>query len=298
MPGDLAPGVATPSIGPVTLAATGPFFSAVPNRVVIVLATLLRTALAAWLALAATGARAQGVPLDDTQLSGVWGQALLTLTNTSLNGLDFSRITLGADVQLSANLTNVRLGEYSYATRNGTGADIDIGLLHFGRSDGTDAQRVVNITDPYLEFVYKNVGDATTREVVGMRLGFGGIQGDIGVQLNSVSGSLLIDAGANGIVDSHNDALGGKRWDGTACGASTCALALSQINALTAGNADGPSRDFFISVLKQAVQFPTVNGGPATDQALQGFWLNWRDRLLASRVNQAPPPNAPKPPGG
>jgi hypothetical protein len=257
-----------------------------------------RLALAACLAVALP-AHGQGVRLADQDLSEVWGQALLNLTNTSLNGYDFSRITLGADIQLNANFSNVRLGEYSYTARNGTGADIDIGLLRFGRSDGTEAQRTVNITDPYFEFVYKNTGDAATREVVGMRLGFGGIQGDLGVQLNSVSGSLLINAGAQGSIDSHNDPLGGKRWDGTSCAAGLCPIALSPIGTLTAGDANGASRDFFISVLKQAVQFPTLNAAVgASDPALAGFWLNWRDRLSASSINQPPPPNLPKPPGG
>jgi hypothetical protein len=47
-------------------------------------------------------------------------------------------------------------------------------------------------------------------------------------------------------------------------------------------------------VLKQAVQFPTINGAGAPDKALEGFWLNWRDRVYGSRLNQGPPPNAPK----
>jgi len=236
--------------------------------------------------------------MSDSELSEVSGQALLNLTNTSLNGLDFTRITLGADIQLSANLSKVRLGEYSYTARNGTGADIDAGLLQFGRSDGTEAQRVVNISDPYFEFVYKNTGTAATREVVGMRLGFGTIQGDLGVQLNTVSGSLLINTPA-GAIDSHNDPLGGKRWDGAVCtGGSTCGVTLSQLGTLTAGDANGPSRDFFISVLKQAVLFPSANPSVgAPDKALDGFWLNWRDRVYAPSLNLPPPPNLPKPPG-
>ncbi len=259
----------------------------------------LAVCLAAALSCATLPARAQGVALVDSELSEVWGQALLNLTNTSLNGYDFSRITLGADVQFNANFSNVRLGEYSTTARNATGADIDIGLLRFGRSDGTEAQRTVNITDPYFEFVYKNTGNAATREVVGMRLGFGAIQGDLGVQLNAISGSLLVNAGAQGSIDSHNDPLGGKRWDGSSCGSGTCPLTLAQVGTLTAGDANGPSRDFFISVLKQAVQFPTLNAAVgASDPALAGFWLNWRDRLSASGINQAPPPNLPKPPGG
>jgi hypothetical protein len=259
---------------------------------------LLATALAAAALGAGSAAHAQGVPLDDGSLSEVWGQALLTLTNTSVNGYDFSRLTLGADIDFNANFTNVQLGNYSYSARNGTGYDVDIGTLRFGRSDGTDAQRLVHITDPYFEFVYKNASDPANRQVVGMRLGFGSIQGDVGIQMNAISGSLLIDAGSSGTIDSHNDPLGGKRWDGTQCNAgATCPLPLSQIGLITAGDANGPSRDFFISVLNQSVQFPAVNG-VASDPAQSGFWLNWRDRLAAGNINQGPPPNLPKPPGG
>lgn len=238
-------------------------------------------------------------PMSDAELSEVSGQALLNLTNQNYDGFDFTRITLGADIQLSANLSKVRLGEYSYSARNATGADIDIGLLRFGRSDGTEAQRTVSITDPYFEFVYKNGADATKREVIGMRLGFGTIQGDLGVQLNAVSGSLLINGGAAGNYDSHNDPLGGKRWDGSVCATpNACGLTLSQIGQLTAGDANGPSRDFFISVLRQAVNFPSANAAVAApDKALEGFWMNWRDRLSAPVLNAAPPPNLPKPPG-
>jgi hypothetical protein len=233
-------------------------------------------------------------PLDDAELSAVYGQALLSLTNTSQDGYDFSRLTIGADIQFNANLTNVRLGEYTYSARNGTGADIDLGALRFGRSDGTEAQRLVHVSDPYLEFVYKNTGNAGTREVVGMRLGFGSIQGDVGIQMNSVSGSLLINT-PQGTVDSRTDPLGGKRWDGTTCGTATCGPSLSQLNGLTAGDASGASRDFFLSVLRESVQFPAVNG-IASDKAITGFWLNWRDRL-AGTVGSSPAPNLPKPPG-
>lgn len=241
-------------------------------------------------------AQAQGQALDDGALAQVWGQALLSLTNTTVNGLDFTRIGLDADIKLSANLTGLRLGEYRHDARNGTGADIDIGQLRFGRSDAGEDKRTVAINNPYIEFVY--AGSGSQREVLGMRLGFGGISGDIGLQMNSISGSLLINAGAAGTVDSHNDLLGGKRWDGLSCSANApCALALSQIGGVTAGNADGPSRDLFLSVLKQAVNFPATQAGvPLPDTAQAGFWLNWRDRLAALNTNGTVPPNANKGP--
>ena len=255
---------------------------------------IVSCALAAGCIVGLPPARAQGQPLDDEALSGVWGQALLDLTNTSLNGYDFSRITLNADISLSSNFDGLRLGTYDYAPRNGTGSDIDVSTLRFGRSDLDDAHRLVQITDPYFEWVYTNDADPAKRQVVGMRLGFGGITGDIGLQMNTVSGSLVINTDS-GTVNSANDtALGGKRWDGLA-GCPSCTIPLSAIGGVTAGDANGASRDFFISLLKTALTFPTTNadvGAPATAQA--GFWLNWTDRLKAINTTGVVPPNVPK----
>ncbi|MGC4059482.1 MAG: hypothetical protein QM749_00940 [Aquabacterium sp.] len=242
------------------------------------LITLLKMSLSTLL-LACGMARAQGVPIDDETLADVWGQALFTLDNTSVNGYDFSRITINADIQLNANLGGIKLGQYTY--NGNTGADIDISRLSFGSLDGSATSRgTVSITNPYIEFVYKG-SDEATREVVGMRLGFGGISGDVGLVMNSVSGSLLINAGSRGSIDSGNDTTGqGKRWDGATCGTASCAVNFAQISGVTAGNASGASRDFFLSILKSNVTFPAVNG-VVTPEAMAGFWLNWRDRLTA-----------------
>jgi hypothetical protein len=80
-----------------------------------------------------------------------------------------------------------------------------------------------------------------------MRLGFDSISGDIGMKIATLSGAMRIDAGAAGAIDTLMDPGGGKRWDGTCTG---CALSLSQVGGVTAGDASGPSRDFWISVLK------------------------------------------------
>ncbi|KQW88610.1 hypothetical protein ASC94_24730 [Massilia sp. Root418] len=239
--------------------------------------------------------RAQMQPLTEDELSRTRGQGLIAMSNTSLGGYDFSRIALDADVTLSANFRTMRLGEYSYAARNGLGADIDMPLLQFGRSDGTDAQRLVRITNPYMEFVYKPNVDGGAREVVGMRFGFDGISGDVGLKINSLSGSLRVAAnapdGSGLLLDSRSDALGGKRWDG-ACTAPC--LPMVQLGGVTAGDASGPSRDFWISILKTGVQFAAPAGGTAPDMAQAGVWLNWRDKLTALSTNGMAPPNLPK----
>ena len=247
--------------------------------------------IAAALCASAGVACAQGKPLDDAQLSATWGQALLDLTNASQGGYDFSRITLNADINLSMTLSGLKLGNYS--SNGSAGSDIDISRMSFGRSDLTDDKRTVLINDPYFEWVYSGAASTPDRQVVGMRLGFGGIMGDVGLLMNTVSGSLAIDPGTGtpvSLVGSRQSTIGG--------------MPLSNIGGVTAGDPSlanaatgdtGASRDFFISLLKTALTFPTTDasvGAPAQSQA--GFWLNWTDRLKAINTTGIVPPNVPK----
>jgi len=245
-------------------------------------ATMLACALLVGSAHAQDSGKPKLKPLDDAELSGVYGQALLDLTNTSQGGYDFSRITLGADITMSSTLSGLVLGRHADGT-----ADIDISTLSFGRSDLDDAHRTVAITNPYFEWVYTGTG--ADRQVVGMRVGFGGIAGDVGLLMNTVSGSLSINT-PNGQMTS----LGSQQTALTGCSGS-CSLALNQIGGVTAGTADGASRDFFLSILKSALTYPTTNaavGAPATSQS--GFWMNWTDRLNAINTTGNLPPNVPK----
>jgi hypothetical protein len=226
---------------------------------------------------------AQGQPLDDKALSATWGQALLDLTNTDQGGYQFSRVTLNADITMSSTLTGLKLGTYAY---NGVpGSDIDIGRMSFGRSDLGDASRTVAITNPFFEWVYSGTANTADRQVVGMRLGFGGISGDVGLQMNTVSGSLKIDLTGNGDFATLNGARS----------STLGSMPLTNIGGVTAGDATGASSDFFISLLKAAVTFPTTNAnGTAPAQAQAGFWLNWTDRLKAINTTGFVPPNVPK----
>ena len=237
-------------------------------------------------ALFAGSVQAQGKPamkaLDDAELSGVWGQALLDLTNTTTNGYDFSRITLNADITMSTTLSGLKLGTHADGT-----SDIDITSLNFGRSDLDDAHRTVAIANPYFEWVYSGSAATGDRQVVGMRVGFGGIAGDVGLAMNTVSGSLSLStpSGQASSLGSQQTALAGT--GGT--------IALNQIGGVTAGNSDGASRDFFLSILKSAVTWPSTNAALGTPAAAQaGFWLNWTDRLAAINTTGSVPPNVPK----
>lgn len=227
--------------------------------------------------LCVTPAWATPLELSDLELSEVAGQGLINVSNTSLNGLDFSTITLNSDITLNANLRNIVLGQYTNSTNNGNGSDINISLMQFGTSAGTTAQQTVSISNPYIEFVYNNAGGAGNGQVVGMRIGFEGISGNVGLSMNTVSGSLQIDGGAAGILTS-NAYRANNICAGTSC------IPLTQIGGVVAGNASGPSRDFWISMLSQAVQFPAQPGMAQPNVAQTGAWLNWTDRLIAQNT--------------
>ena len=220
--------------------------------------------------------------LSDQELTEVAGQGFVTLSNSTLNGFNFSTITLNADVTLNANLRNIVLGQYG-STANG-GADITIPLVQFGTSTGTTAQQTVQITDPYIEFVYNNAAGAGNGQVVGMRIGFGGIAGNVGLLMSTLSGDLQISDSSTGLLTSN-----GYRST-NACAGSTC-LPLSQIGGVLAGNSSGPSRDFWISLLSQAVQFPAQPGMSQPSVAQPGVWLNWTDRLTATNATGTVQPN-------
>ncbi len=224
-----------------------------------------------------TPAWAKPVALSDSELAEVSGQGLINVSNSSLNGLDFSTITFNSDITLNANLHNIVLGQYTNTANNGSGADINISLMQFGTSAGTVAQQTVSISNPYIEFVYNNAGGPGNSQVIGMRLGFEGISGNVGLLMNTVSGSLQIDGGTAGILTSN-----GYRADNI-CAGTTC-IPLTQIGGVVAGNASGPSRDFWISMLSQAVQFPAQPGMTQPNLAQTGAWMNWTDRLTAQNT--------------
>lgn len=221
----------------------------------------------------------QGVPIDDEDLAGVWGQAMFSVVlddaNTK-NPLDLTgpafnttRITLNADVKLNANLTNIQFGKPASGL-----ADLDIAQMRFVSSGTNGVNPYVKLTDPYMEFVYKNQTstDVSQREIIGMRLGFAAIDGNIGLQLNGLKGNIKFDQGTVDAVSQQLGALtlnSATRATSFTCGAVCATLPVGQVGSVSASG----STDFFISMLSQGVNFSDGKGG--TIAAPDGFALNW-----------------------
>jgi hypothetical protein len=133
--------------------------------------------------------------LTDAELSEVSGQALLTLDALSYGGLEYTRVNLGADIDLLMNMDELRLGDY---TRTGGGvgsdqpADILINNFALGRVRNANSANAsieaFKVRDPYIELAFKNNGGV--REVAGIRLGFGSAKGYLSGDILSLTGSM------------------------------------------------------------------------------------------------------------
>lgn len=129
------------------------------------------------------------VALSDQDLGNQTGQALLNLSNVAPGqagnpntDVGFYRLGMEAKLELNANIRKLQLG---CGGANGAGAcDVDIDRLRFSGFTGTQNIRddkgpltdfVLN--NPFIEFAIKNPTSASTREIVGLRLGAAQAQG-------------------------------------------------------------------------------------------------------------------------
>ncbi|WP_288454177.1 hypothetical protein [uncultured Acinetobacter sp.] len=149
------------------------------------------------------------IPLNDSELSEVQGQSLMSLSyiapNDSINkmrgqGVGFYKLGLEAELELNTNIKKLQLG---CGGVNGAGAcDIDIDNLSLSGISDTRLGRVgssAKLTNPFLEFAIKNPNASSTREVVGLRLSAEKVLGlltagtensDLPNGINSLSGFL------------------------------------------------------------------------------------------------------------
>lgn len=156
--------------------------------------------------------------MDDQALSEVDGQALLNLVKESDagQGLDFYKLAISAELSLNTNIKTLQLG---CGGDNGAGGcDIDISNLSFGcvanatgtcitlpttvagQPKGIDYNNDISnqnqlkdfvLTNPFFQFAIQGGTQASTRQVVGVRLGAEKAEGPMSVgTLNTFSGYL------------------------------------------------------------------------------------------------------------
>lgn len=149
---------------------------------------LLRCALFCGAGLLAATAQARMESLDDDQLSDVVGQAFINLTTDAANGLNFTRINFGADIETQLNMKKLQLGQYNRSGELAGSADIAIDNFALGTvNDTTGAINPFLISNPYIEFAYDG------SKMVGIRIGFGEAKGYLSGDIKTLTGNVPVD---------------------------------------------------------------------------------------------------------
>lgn len=147
------------------------------------------------------------VPIDEAELSSVTGQSIIKIDTQGSNGgaldssgrVEYTKITLGLDIETSLNADLLELGKYDRSGDNsGTGADLRISDFALGKIDNNGNIIPFKIKDPFIELAYQN--DAFgNKTVAGVRFGFGEATGALSGNFESLTGDVnvnILDYGA------------------------------------------------------------------------------------------------------
>ena len=214
-------------------------------------------------------------PLSDQQLSETTGQALMSLSylaptdTTNLearraggdSSVGFYKLGLEATVELNANIKKLQLG---CGGSNGSGScDLDLDNVSFGcivgasgycittattnpkQPAGLDSNNSISnqvnmkdfvLTNPYFQFAIKNPNSASTREVVGIRIGAEKAEGPLSIgSLNTFSGYFTGKANLTMQGETNVSPVRSNTWNTNAISTPSAFLGLDDATILNIG---------------------------------------------------------------
>ncbi len=130
---------------------------------------------------------AEMVAMTEGELESTDGQAFIGLDQYSQDGLDFTRINMGVDIEIVMNADEVVFGEYDRAGETQT-ADIRFNNYAMGYIDQNGVVRPFEMKDPFFELAYDRTGG--TDDFVGFRFGFGEAMGMMSMDAKSLTGNI------------------------------------------------------------------------------------------------------------
>lgn len=233
-------------------------------------------------------------PISDEAMGDVTGQAFMHVESIPGPNHEFTRMTLGMDVETRVNIDSAELGVID------AGADFsasDIALGHISR-DATTVQYDGNTyaegeavpfeaVQPYIELAENPAGT----ELAGFRMGFKQARGSVSSVTSSFSGDIgvtLVDGTgvehAATLFDGNTQATNYRAThiginDGTAdCATGTNCAPLSHLQSFVVGsdNGDGTTGftdDFFIGIQREGVDWQSPDGANVIT-AGKGVFIN------------------------
>ena len=210
--------------------------------------------------------------MTDDQLSETTGQALMSLTylaptdatNSEAKrvggdtSIGFYKLGFEATVELNANIKKLQLG---CGGTNGSGAcDLDLDSVSFGcitgasgscittattdpkQPKGLDSNNSISnqqnmkdfvLSNPYFQFAIKNPNSASTRAVVGVRIGAEKAEGPLSIgNLNSFSGYFTGKANLTMLGETNVSPVGPTTWNSSAITTPSAFLGLADASIL------------------------------------------------------------------
>ena len=122
------------------------------------------------------------------------GQAFIGLDQYSQDGLDFTRVNMGVDIEIVMNADEVVFGEYDRAGESET-ADIRFNNYSMGYIDQYGEVRPFEMKDPFFEFAYDRSDGKD--DFVGFRFGFGESRGMMSMNAVSLTGNISVEIGGD-----------------------------------------------------------------------------------------------------
>lgn len=141
-------------------------------------------------------AYAQLIPISESDLSDMTGQAFINIDQNSVNGLDFTKLTFGLDVKTSLNSDLVELGKYERSGEAAGSSDIRISDFALGHIDESGNIVPFEISDPFIELAFDTVDGK--ENLVGVRLGFGGALGKLSGNIETLTGNIDVNVYGTG----------------------------------------------------------------------------------------------------
>ncbi|WP_151798759.1 hypothetical protein [Acinetobacter bereziniae] len=214
-------------------------------------------------------------PLSDQQLSETTGQALMSLSylaptdTTNLearraggdSSVGFYKLGLEATVELNANIKKLQLG--CGGSNGSSSCDLDLDNVSFGcivgasgycittattnpkQPAGLDSNNSISnqvnmkdfvLTNPYFQFAIKNPNSASTREVVGIRIGAEKAEGPLSIgSLNTFSGYFTGKANLTMQGETNVSPVRSNTWNTNAISTPSAFLGLDDATILNIG---------------------------------------------------------------
>lgn len=257
--------------------------------------------------------------LSDDELAGVTGQALFNLQKivgdgASLGqaGYTFTRLSIGASIDVNANIDLIELGNYDIPVGSGpdankwnaAGLDADIRFRNVSLGCLDDSSCVdgsgnragmehFHLEDPYIEFAYKNDG-TSRRELVGVRIGFDQASGWLAGTIDALSGDLegSCKSGICGLSWAKGEIHSPRSnnlhvSDGVFINLD---IPLSNLHRLPIGKAStcgdlfssyacSATRNLYFGFQTEALNYPKLSASGKQGIAQPGFWINMQDNV-------------------